>query len=983
MQKYDNYIIVEAGDTLPNIARSLITTTSEDDDATIESKVQAKINELVSINHIPSYTKTSGTEPKTVYLLAIGSSIYLTGEHYKPEISSNQVSIVENGFGIDAEDASSSDNLIYKSIFVTWEWAETNENYKNTKEYQVNWFYITKTFLDELIGSVTDGIISEPIKNLVTSFTAKGYRVLKETHISDDLTRKRDIIKLSEHLSDSDIKNLAKILVVVTPISKETKENNTAMYFEAKSVQKELSLNKEDIEKFPKPEIEINEYTLKATVSDIGLTNANRINLIVIEDDKDDMSKPFFKTEQSLKGSSNFSITIPDKLNPSHSYKVRCRGANDVKYGPWSDYSDSLKAAPKVPENIKAEPVSKNEVRISWDVQNNKLKYTVEYVKYNKNLTPVETFEAINSDKKSFDIQGYKDEIDPSTGRLYRVISNLEPGFKYYVRIKAANDTNSSSESTITSPWSEPEDFYIGEISTSPTTWSSTTNAAIGDDIDLYLAWVHNSKDNSKLVSSKLYLIINDELHKYDEIPNNPYSDNLISLKEYKDDDTARICYINKNNLLLRDGAKIQWKVQTAGAGTPDTYGDESILREINIYQKPVFTIFDIKKSDESIIDSEIDSFPFYVDLKIGNQISQRVISYYLSIIAEDSYTTIDLIGNSKTISKGSSVYSKNFDLNNIKTLKKEYSYYIDEHGYKVNDSEIKKSEDITYPYYDEDTGILHIKITPNNVTLKNNINYTIYCMATMNSGLTCEESKIVYTNFKGTRYLPSADIGINQNDLTAYIRPYSNGKTDVLLSVYRINYDGTFTEIAKDILNVGYAYVVDPHPSLDYARYRIVAKSITTGEITYNDTTPYYVGIKSIVIQWDEEWKNFYGGNGSGEFLNQPWNGSILKLPYNIEISSTFDPDVSLVEYIGRKHPVSYYGTQLGEQATWNVVIPRTDKETLYAIRRLAIWMGDVYVREPSGVGYWAQISVQYSRNYNDLTIPISFTINRVEGGK
>ena len=970
MQKYDNYIIVEAGDTLPNIAKSLITTTSEDDDATIESKIQAKINELVSINNIPFYTKTSGTNIETVYLLALGSSIYLTGEYYKPEISSNQVTIVENGFGIDAKDPSSSNNLIHKSIFVTWEWAETNENYKNTREYQVNWFYITKTFLDELIGDFTESIISIPIKDLVQSFTAKGYRALKETHISDDLTRKRDIIKLSECLSDSDIKDLAKILVVVTPISKGTKENNTTMYFEAQSVQKELFLTKEDIEKFPKPEIEINEYTLKATVSDIGLTNANRINLIVIEDDKDDMSKPFFKTEQSLKGSSNFSITI-DKLNPSHSYKVRCRGANDVKYGPWSDYSDSLKAAPKVPENIKAEPISKNEVRISWDVQNNKLKYTVEYVKYNKNLTPVETFEAINSDKKSFDIQGYKDEIDPSTGRIYRIISNLDKGFKYYVRIKAANDTNSSSESTITSPWSEPEDFYIGEISTSPTTWSSTTNAAIGDNIDLYLAWIHNSKDNSKLVSSKLYLIINDETYTY-EISNDSYSDNLISLKEYKDDDTARICYINKNNLLLRDGAKIQWKVQTAGAGTPDTYGDESILREINIYQKPVFTIFDIKKSDESIIDSEIDSFPFYVNLKIGNQISQRVISYYLSII-----------GNSKTISKGSSVYSKNFDLNNIKTLKKEYSYYIDEHGYKVNDSEIKKSEDITYPYYDEDTGILHIEITPNNVTLKNNINYTIYCMATMNSGLTCEESKTVYTNFKGTRYLPSADIGINQNDLTAYIRPYSNGKTDVLLSVYRINYDGTFTEIAKDILNVGYAYVIDPHPSLDYARYRIVAKSITTGEITYNDTTPYYVGIKSIVIQWDEEWKNFYGGNGSGEFLNQPWNGSILKLPYNIEISNTFDPDVSLVEYIGRKHPVSYYGTQLGEQATWNVVIPRTDKETLYAIRRLAIWMGDVYVREPSGVGYWAQISVQYSRNYNDLTIPISFTINRVEGGK
>lgn len=111
-------------------------------------------------------------------------------------------------------------------------------------------------------------------------------------------------------------------------------------------------------------------------------------------------------------------------------------------------------------------------------------------------------------------------------------------------------------------------------------------------------------------------------------------------------------------------------------------------------------------------------------------------------------------------------------------------------------------------------------------------------------------------------------------------------------------------------------------------------------------------------------------------------WAGSLLSLPYNIDISDNSNPDVELIEYIGRMHPVSYYGTQKGSTSTWNTDIPKTDKDRLYAIRRLSIYMGDVYVREPSGTGYWANIKVSYSRKHKELTIPVTFTVTRVEGG-
>ena len=104
--------------------------------------------------------------------------------------------------------------------------------------------------------------------------------------------------------------------------------------------------------------------------------------------------------------------------------------------------------------------------------------------------------------------------------------------------------------------------------------------------------------------------------------------------------------------------------------------------------------------------------------------------------------------------------------------------------------------------------------------------------------------------------------------------------------------------------------------------------------------------------------------------------------LPYNIDVTSNHKPDVELVEYIGRSNPVSYYGTQYGETATWKTDIDKTDVETLYALRRLSKWMGDVYVREPSGSGYWAHVTVSFSETHLKTVIPVTLEITRVEGG-
>lgn len=224
---------------------------------------------------------------------------------------------------------------------------------------------------------------------------------------------------------------------------------------------------------------------------------------------------------------------------------------------------------------------------------------------------------------------------------------------------------------------------------------------------------------------------------------------------------------------------------------------------------------------------------------------------------------------------------------------------------------------------------------------------------------------------------------GVDMDDNTSYCceAVKSIPITNVLLSVYRREFDGTFKEIAKDLDGELNVTVTDPHPSLDFARYRIVATAKDTGAVRYYDMPAHPINGKAAILQWDEEWTNF--DTTEGEFQVKPrWEGSLLKLPYNIDVTDNSKPDVELVNYIGRSNPVSYYGTQTGKSATWNMTIPKSDKDTLYALRRLANWMGDVYVREPSGSGYWANVTVSYSQKHKDVTIPITLTINRVEGG-
>ena len=169
-----------------------------------------------------------------------------------------------------------------------------------------------------------------------------------------------------------------------------------------------------------------------------------------------------------------------------------------------------------------------------------------------------------------------------------------------------------------------------------------------------------------------------------------------------------------------------------------------------------------------------------------------------------------------------------------------------------------------------------------------------------------------------------------------------------------------------------------DYHPSFNTCVYRIVATNTENGGIGYTDLVENYAE-SSVVIQLDEKWNDISKYSDSEE---EVFEGSILELPANIKLSDRNSNDVTLAEYIGRSRPVSYYGTQRGENPSISCEFPKSDTDKLTLLRRLMAYQGDVYIREPSGLGYWANVTVSYDRNSKELTIPVSIEIKPVEGG-
>lgn len=909
LSKNGKYVTVQRGDTLSQIAVDY-------------AGGYSKYKNLAAINNI-----------KNADFITVDQVINLTADSSttttSTTVNAGKPTIIQ--FGELSSDAG--------TLYATWSWAKLSE----TECFVARWTYRTSEGTD-MLGEAEEKAVDEddPDLSCVDTFAIPSGAV--------------------------------KVEFKVKPISKTKSEDSDDVYWQAdwstvKTWTNETTL---DAPSSP-PTVEIEKFTLTASVENINIKGASHIQFQVV---KDNEATPF-ATELGEIVSSQASCAF--SINAGSQYKARCRAYNTStkEKSEWTDYSSNYTTIPATPESITGlKALSSSSVQVTWTPVSNATSYTVEY-------TTDEIYFDTSSETKSLTVSN-------TTG--VAIVTGISSGKEYFFRVKASNDQGDSG-------WTDPKSIVIGKAPSAPTTWSSTTTAIVGEAVNLY--WVHNSSDGSDQTAATLELYIENATTdggSGDSASEPQLIDISEAIPEESEDYTDAICKWVLDTSSYSEGCRILWRISTRGVTNEDS--DWSAQRVINVYAPATLqmSITDTNGSAMSIL----RSFPFTVNALAGPK-TQAPIGFHLSIKSGSSYKTTDNIGNEKNVNAGDEVYSKYFDV-------------------------------------DQD---LSETLSASDVDLENNVTYTVTCTAAMNSGLTAEASLSLTVAWADDQYIPNAEVSIDADKMTASVRPYcenvvlvhykvtedskvytktstvlssvwgervkgaktTTGErvyfgvsateediyfctveekipiTDVLLSVYRREFDGSFTELETGIDVTKSTTIIDPHPALDYARYRIVATSKTTGAVSYYDPPGCFVGGKAVIIQWDEAWSSFETTD-DGVLAHPAWSGSILKLPYNIDVTEANTSDKTLIEYVGRSHPVSYYGTQLGVAATWNVEIPKTDKETIYALRRLARWMGDVYVREPSGSGYWASIDVSFNQKHKDTTIPVTLSISQVEGG-
>lgn len=502
---------------------------------------------------------------------------------------------------------------------------------------------------------------------------------------------------------------------------------------------------------------------------------------------------------------------------------------------------------------------------------------------------------------------------------------SVEPGKEiWYFRLQGVGSEQGSE-----GEWSEIKSTPVGKKPDIPTVWCYTTVGKVGDTI--VFNWSHNAEDGSEQSGAKVGIKINDG--------EETVIDTLTTETSYPYD-TAEAGLV--------DSDKINWRICTRGVqGIADEWSDWSEYREVVVYSPPAIS-FSVGVVDPDETDPVVKSFPIQINAT-STPPSQTPVAYTISIASREAYDISGVDGMEVHVNIDEEIYSN----------------YIPSANHNVV-----------------------LELNPGDLYLNEGTVYKVTMTVAMQNGLTAEASNDFIAKWEIPKWSPDADIFINQNTLSAYIRPFCSDEWEFeyrkgfTLAVYRIDFDSHLTLIQSGIPAENNSTITDLHPSLDYARYRIVATDLKTGVVSYEDPEPIPVNAGCAVIQWDGEVRSFFVDPEIYDDVVEDWSGTVLRLPYNVDVSDDISPDVSLIEYIGRPHPVSYYGTQEGSTSRWNVEVPKSDVDTLAKIRALAVYKGDVYVREPYGTGYWANIKVSYTITHNKASVPVSFSITRVEGG-
>lgn len=653
------------------------------------------------------------------------------------------------------------------------------------------------------------------------------------------------------------------------------------------------------------------------------------------------------------------------KASPGVKYNVRAAGAYYktsgstkilVGHSDWTKWSDDFYARPSKPTAFTTTVLSPSIVKTvitKYEASNTFL--NGQAIKMKHDFQFLGLLDGFNyADLSKDDIGSFAKVIASGEGvesNTY-IFSGIQLGaYKgYVVRVR----TKHPNDDKICSDWyTDNKNISIGKEPDAPTIWSQKSYISPEDNIALY--WAHNASDGGIEKAAKIQW-------KYDTEANfhTITISNSLSMEEDTESHYMMLngdTYTNKKAIpdsagfisnSVSDSKIIKWRVSTSSVS--DKWSPWSNERELYCFEKPKCYL----TSDDIDDGGEVTALPLKCTVSY-TPTTQTVTVLSWAILSEGGGQTVGDDGRFVTYEDGQTIVSNTF------------------YGPDFVD------------------GTLELNIDYDSVAFVDGQRYTLKVTLYTTAGMECSDSlDFIFNPEDGELY----DISINNEFYDTRTKVYTFypnviGEDEEPLEgyhikVYRINYDDSLTLLPTETDSGEYsAFIYDPHPTIGTSRYRIIATDKETGYRIFIDHEV-EIADSGIIIQWDEHWFSRYDNSYDAETILASANmgtQSMLVLPYNVTASYSNNKDVVMVEYIGRKHPVAYCGTQLGESMTLSSVITRDDTDSLEAIRRLNNFMGSCYIREPGGEGFNAIVKITHSISYNGLTIPINIEATRVEG--
>lgn len=922
---------------------------------------------------------------KEPYYIYAGQVLKLTGTAGSSSGGSSSSS--SSSLSLNGPNLLSTDDGV---LFCTWYWSKES----TTASYKIVWEYAT-----------LDGV----------------WFVGNDT----DITVDKDYYESSRYSTYNIPENSASVRFRIKPVAdnnKDSKGNETPKWTAGWTISNTYSVSDPLTAPSSAPSVEIDEdNVLTAKLENLD-TIATHVVFQIVHSD----STPF-SVSDPLQIDKNFNqVSYVRYINPGNEYKVRCKFKRNGLQSDWSPFSDNVRAWPSAPSSLTQCRLSGQNsdgysVYLEWSKVNSATSYEIEYTTH----------------KEYFDNEGDTTTVDTPDASTKYTIYKLTGG-EYFFRVRAVNEKGSSD-------WSEIKSVKVGEPPAAPTTWSSTTTVVTGEPLVFYWVH-NSEDGSSQTFAELEVSIDGVPIVPSFTIENTDDPDEKDKTSSYSFDTsgysvgaqiswrvrTAGVTNVYGDWSILR--VVDVYAPATLALGIVDSEGlSIETLKSFPFYvkgvagpntQAPIGYHLSVTSNEAY---ETVDQIGNTRVVNAGEQIYSKYFDISDILMVEMSAGNIDLENGRSytigcTVAMNSGLTAESKLIFTVEWTEKQYQpnaeIIIDPDTFSASIRPYCEETSSAYYKVMGSSGVYSVTAETVETDLLDSVYTTTgelvifglssdgteiyYCVKYMDDDgnpidpVYYQVDKTADSYVATTTQLDSAAIhkvytetgeevslGTIAGGTDFYYALVTSGNLvqDATLSVYRREYDGRFTEIATGLSSAYNTFVTDPHPSLDYARYRIVATSISTGAVSYYDLPAYPTGGKAVIIQWNEEWSSF-DVNGDDISVEPSWSGSMLKLPYNIDVSNNTDPDVTLIEYAGRRNPVSYYGTHVGETATWNVEIEKSDTETIYALRRLGIWTEDVYVREPSGTGYWANIKVSFSQKHLEMTIPVTLNITRVEGG-